>query len=218
MEFITKKSISTILPSKELFGLLPRTQCPLFLRVFPNISLVQTILLSLFGTILVSLLAQVKFYLPDNPVPITLQTFGVLVIGGFLGWKWGLVSILVYYFIGLLGMPVFANGNEGFDYVLKGATGGYLLGFILSTFIVGFMFQHGWDNGKILWAMLLASFLIYIPGLIWLVIFDFNWPAEGELLKSALYPFIPGDLLKLVIASLFITGINNWVNKRDKEE
>ena len=82
----------------------------------------------------------------------------------------------------------------------------------------GFLVNLDKYNGKILWAMLLASFLIYIPGLIWLVIFDFNWPAEGELLKSALYPFIPGDLLKLVMASLFITGINNWVNKRDKEE
>lgn len=232
MEFITKKSISTILPSKELFGLLPRTQRPLFLRVFPNISLVQTILLSLFGTILVSLLAQVKFPLPGNPVPVTLQGFGVLVLGGFLGWRWGLVSILIYYIFGLIGLPVFANpdqGNlftnldiseivKGYNYVFMGVTGGYLLGFILATVFIGFIVQSGWNRGATIWAMLLGSFLIYIPAFIWLSVFDFGWPAEGELLKSALYPFIPGDLLKVVIASLFITGINNWVNKRDKEE
>ena len=197
------------------FGLSIRNQEPLFRQVFPKISLSQTILISLLGTVLISILTQVKFYLPDNPVPVTLQTFGVLTIGGFLGWRWGLVSILTYYLIGALGLPIFANGGGGFDYVFQGVTGGYLLGFILATFLVGYLYQRGWNNGKILWGMLVGSIFIYVPALIWLSIFDFSWPPEGQLLEKALYPFIPGDLIKLILASLVITGINNFVNKKD---
>ena len=158
------------------------------------------------GIILVSLLAQARFYLPGNPVPISLQGFGVLMLGGVLGWRLGLASATGYYLVGMAGLPVFANSNEGWDYVIHGVTGGYLLGFILAAGVVGYLSQRGWNRGLSLWPMLLGSLLIYLPALIWLSIFDFGWPADGELFSAAVYPFMPGDIVKLMAAAA-VTGV-----------
>jgi biotin transport system substrate-specific component len=161
-----------------------------------------------------SLLAQGKFYLPDNPVPITFQTFGVLMMGGVLGWRWGAVGAVGYYLVGMAGLPVFQSGNNGWDYIAHGATGGYLLGFILSTILIGFLLQHGWNRSRSLWPMLLGSLVLYIPALIWLSVFDFGWPADGELFSSAMYPFIPGDLVKLMLASVVVGAAWRYVDHR----
>ncbi|MCZ6538803.1 MAG: biotin transporter BioY [Chloroflexi bacterium] len=166
------------------------------------------------GIILVSLLAQARFYLPDNPVPITLQGFGVLMLGGVLGWRLGLASAIGYYLVGMAGLPVFANSNEGWDYVIHGATGGYLLGFVLSAGVVGYLSQRGWNRGRSLWPMLLGSLLIYLPALIWLSVFDFGWPADGELFSAALYPFMPGDIVKLMAAAAVTGGLWRVVDNR----
>jgi biotin transport system substrate-specific component len=162
----------------------------------------------------VSLLAQARFFLPDNPVPITLQGFGVLMLGGILGWRLGLVSAIGYYFGGLAGLPVFANGGEGWDYVIHGVTGGYLLGFILAVGVVGYLSQRGWNRGRSLWPMLIGSLLIYVPALIWLSVFDFSWPAEGKLFSAALYPFLPGDILKLMAAAALTGGLWRLADRR----
>jgi len=161
-----------------------------------------------------ALLAQGKFYLPDNPVPITFQTFGVLMMGGVLGWRWGAVGAVGYYLVGMAGLPVFASGNNGWDYIAHGATGGYLLGFILATILVGFLSQHGWNRSRSLWPMLLGGLALYIPALIWLSVFDFGWPADGELFSSAMYPFIPGDLVKLMLASVVVGAAWKYVDHR----
>ena len=94
------------------------------------------------------------------------------------------------------------GGNGGFDYTL-GVTGGYIIGFILSTFTVGWLFRIGLDRSKSLWAYIIGTMIIYVPAIIWLSVFDFGWPKEGEMLSQAVYPFVIGDLLKAVIASLF---------------
>ena len=173
------------------------------------------------GIIMVSLLAQARFYLPENPlVPITLSGFGVLMLGGVLGWRLGLASAIGYYLVGMAGLPVFANSNEGWDYVIHRATGGYLLGFILSTGVVGYLSQHGWNRGRALWPMLIGSLIVYVPALIWLSTRDFFtpsgnlWPAEGKLLSDALYPFIAGDTLKLVAAAAVTGGLWRYVDHR----
>ena len=106
---------------------------PLLDRLVPGVTAWHKAAAVVAGIILVSLLAQARFYLPDNPVPITLQGFGVLMLGGVLGWRLGLASAAGYYFVGMAGLPVFAKGGEGWDYVIHGVTGGYLLGFILSA-------------------------------------------------------------------------------------
>ena len=178
----------------------------LFESLLPGADLRYKSAAVLAGIVLVALLAQARFYLPDNPVPITLQGFGILMIGGVLGWRLGLISAIGYYLVGMAGLPVFANGNEGWNYVIHGVTGGYLLGFVVSAGAVGYLSQHGWNRGRGLWPMLLGSLLIYLPALIWLSVFDFSWPADGELFTSAMYPFMPGDVVKLMAAAA-ATGV-----------
>ncbi|MDA1278724.1 MAG: biotin transporter BioY [Chloroflexi bacterium] len=183
-------------------------------NLMPGISIWQKTAAVLAGILLVSLLAQARFYLPGNPVPITLQGLGVLMIGGVLGWRLGLVTAVGYHLAGMAGLPVFANGNEGWNYVIHGVTGGYLLGFVVSAGVVGYLSQRGWNRGRGLWPMLIGSLLIYLPALIWLSVFDFPWPAEGELFTAAMYPFIPGDVVKLMAAAAATGALWRIVDRR----
>jgi biotin transport system substrate-specific component len=196
------------------FSLLGPLEAPLLERLIPGANIWHKSAAVVIGVILVSLLAQARFFIPDNPVPITLQGFGVLMLGGVLGWRLGLFSAIGYYLIGMAGLPVFARGGEGWDYVIHGVTGGYLLGFVLATGVIGYFSQRGWNRGRSLWPMLIGSLLIYVPALIWLTVFEFSWPAEGELLSSALYPFIAGDVLKLMAAAAVTGGLWRVVDSR----
>jgi biotin transport system substrate-specific component len=181
----------------------------------PGINIYGKIAVTIAFIVAVALLSRGRFYLPDNPVPITFQTFGILMMGGVLGWRWGTLAGVGYYLVGMAGLPVFQGGNNGWTYVTEGVTGGYLLGFILATFLVGYISQHGWDRSRSLWPMLLASLLLYAPALIWLSVFDFSWPADGELFSAAMYPFIPGDLIKLMLASIVVGAAWRYVDHRD---
>jgi biotin transport system substrate-specific component len=201
-------------PAKP-FSLLGPAEPSLLERLIPAANIWHKSATVVIGITLVALLAQARFFIPDNPVPITLQGFGVLMLGGVLGWRLGLVSAAGYYLVGMVGLPVFANGGEGWNYVIHGFTGGYLLGFILAAGVIGYLSQRGWTHGRVLWPMLIGSLLIYGPALIWLSVFDFTWPAEGKLMSSALYPFIPGDVLKLMAAAAVTGGLWRFVdNKR----
>lgn len=196
------------------FSLLGPAEPSLFEKLVPTATIWHKSAAVVIGIALVSILAQARFFLPDNPVPITLQGFGVLMLGGVLGWRLGLVSALGYYLVGMAGLPVFAKGGEGWDYVIHGVTGGYLLGFILAAGVVGFLSQRGWNRGRSLWPMLIGSLLIYVPALIWLSVFDFTWPAEGKLFSAALYPFLPGDILKLMGAAAVTGGLWRLADRR----
>ncbi len=198
----------------EPFTLLGPAELSLFDRLVPSATAWHKSSAVVLGIILVSLLAQARFFLPDNPVPITLQGFGVLMLGGILGWRLGLVSAIGYYFGGLAGLPVFANGGEGWDYVIHGVTGGYLLGFILAVGVVGYLSQRGWNRGRSLWPMLIGSLLIYVPALIWMSVFDYSWTAEGKLISAALYPINPGDILKLMAAAALTGGLWRLADRR----
>ena len=172
--------------------------------LFPSINTLQRLAISLFLVGVLVAFGRATFYLPDNPVPITFQTTGVLLMGGVLGLRWGLFAILVYYFLGMAGVPVFKDGGNGWHYVSATATGGYLIGFIAATWLVGYLAQHGWHRSRVLWPMLLGNLVLYVPALLWLHFFDLGWPPEGELFKGAMYPFIPGDLVKLMLAALVV--------------
>ncbi len=181
----------------------------------PGLNLIQKLAIAIAFIAIVALLARARFFLPDNPVPITFQTFGILITGGVLGWRWGILSGVGYYLVGMAGLPVFQGGNNGWDYVAHGATGGYLLGFILATATIGYLSQHGWNRSTILWPMLLGSLLLYVPALIWLSVFDLGWwSADGELFSAAMYPFIPGDLVKLMMAALAVGAAWKYVDYR----
>jgi biotin transport system substrate-specific component len=199
---------------KKPLALLGPAEPSLLERLVPGANTWHKSATVVIGIIAVSLLAQARFYLPDNPVPITLQGFGVLMLGGVLGWRLGLLSAFGYYVVGMAGLPVFTGGGGGWDYVIHGVTGGYLLGFILSAAVVGYLSQRGWNRGRSLWPMLIGSLLIYLPALTWLSVFDFPWPADGQLFSDAMYPFIPGDILKLMAAALVTGGLWRFVDRR----
>ena len=200
------------------FSIIGSRSLSLMDALFPSLSTIQRLAISLSFVALLVLFGRATFYLPDNPVPISFQTAGVLLMGGVLGFRWGFFAILVYYLLGMAGVPVFKDGGNGWVYVSNSPTAGYLLGFILAVPLVGFLSQRGWERGRILWPMLLGNISIYIPALIWLHYMDFGWPAEGELFSSGMYVFIPGDLVKLMIASLVVGVGWSLVDRRHKKQ
>ena len=194
----------TVVTDAKTWVLLGRPGPSLLESLFPSVRPTQKLAVSLVLVGILVGLARARFYLPDNLVPITFSTFGVLLIGGVMGWRWGFFSILVYYFMGMAGVPVFQGGGNGWQYVSGSPTGGYLIGFIAAAWLVGFLSQRGWDRGRVLWPIVLASLVIYVPGLLWLHFFDLGWPAEGQLFSAGMYPFIPGDLVKLILAAMVV--------------
>ena len=166
------------------------------------VKLVSSISLIIFT----SIFAQIKYFLPHNPVPITLQTFGVLLMGGILGPRWGLGSSSAYILLGIIGVPVFQGANSGFDYVL-GVTGGYIVGFMFASFTVGLLINKGLTNLTSIWPYIIGTMTIYLSALIWLSVFDFSWPEDGKMLSQAVYPFLIGDFIKAIFASIITTLI-----------
>jgi biotin transport system substrate-specific component len=191
----------------------------------------RNLLMILVGTALIVLGAYVSFnvpqvalgsiYLPTNPyVPFSLQTFSVLFVGATLGFRRGLASTLLYLLLGVIGLPVFAVNAQGVHasgvatiatvqsgHVVLGATGGYLVGFVVAAALVGRLAELGWDRslrGSIS-ALALGSAAIYVVGLPWLAIAA-SLDVEHTL-QFGLWPFVPGDLVKLlVVAGLLPVG------------
>jgi biotin transport system substrate-specific component len=155
------------------------------------------------GSLLIALSAYLKIQLPFSPVPITGQTLAVLLVGAALGSKKGGLSVLAYLGEGLIGLPVFAGGASGPAYLL-GPTGGYLAGFVLAAFAVGWLAERGWDHhvGLTLAAMLIGNLLIYLSGLAWLSVYV----GVGQALPLGLYPFLVGDAIKLLLAGIVLPG------------
>ncbi len=151
----------------------------------------------IFGALMLGLSAQVKVYLPISPVPITGQTFAVLILAALLGSRRGVLAILAYLVEGILGLPVFAGGMG--PATLIGPTGGYLVGFIAVAYVVGKLAEMGWDRrvGTTIAAMLVGEIALYTFGVCWLAIMTNIRIA----LAVGLYPFIVGDILKVVLAA-----------------
>jgi biotin transport system substrate-specific component len=163
-------------------------------------ALTREVLLVLAGSVVVALSAQTRIDLPFTPVPITLQTAAVVLVGATLGARRGATALLAYLAEGLAGLPVFAGGASGLAYAL-GPTGGYLLGFVLSAFVAGWLVERGWgaDPLRALVAFGLAGAAVYAVGVPWLAL------SRGLPLVVAagagLVPFLPGDLVKTVAAA-----------------
>ena len=157
-------------------------------------------------SLLITLLARVSIHFGTNPVPITGQTLAVLITGAALGSRLGAFSTFMYLAQGSAGLHVFAGGATGFFWNI--ASGGYLVGFVAAAFLIGFMVERGWANGtRLMMAMLAGNIILYIPGLLQLAFFV-GW---DKTLSYGLYPFIPGDLAKLYIASLLLPTAWNLV-------
>lgn len=173
------------------------------LAVFPRTTLLTNVLLVLAGTGFVALAAQVSIALPFTPVPITGQTFAVVLVGASLGALLGLASLGLYLFVGALGAPVYADQAHGWA-VLTGPTGGYIVGFVLAAAMTGFLAQNRWDRrfSSAVAAMLTGNVVIYLVGLPWLAA-KIDTGLEGTL-EAGLYPFVVGDLLKLYLAGALL--------------
>jgi len=172
--------------------------------------LLDAVLVVVFSAF-VALTAQVS--LPLLPVPLTLQTLGVLFTGAVLGSKRGTLALLLYVAEGAIGLPVFAGGLSGIG-VLIGPTGGYLVGFIVAAGVVGLLAERGWDRRLIgaALAMVVGNLVIYAFGVAWLTV------VLGDLrtaLVQGMLIFIIGDLIKVVIAALALPGGWALAKRRD---
>jgi biotin transport system substrate-specific component len=172
-------------------------------RVLPRSGLARDALLIGGGALFTALLAQVSVRLPFTPVPITLQTLAVLLVGASLGARRGFLAEALYVLLGLAGLPVYAGGQGGLAHLL-GPTGGYIIGFVLAAYLAGRLAERSWDRQapKALLAMILADLLIYACGLPWLALYV-GW---GRVLLLGFVPFIVGDTLKILIASGLLPG------------
>ena len=149
--------------------------------------------------ILTSLGAFVRIPLPFTPVPITLQTFFVLLSGAFLGSQLGAVAQFSYILLGLWGLPIFTGAGSGLLY-LFGPTAGYLFGFILASLFVGRFIKYCQNSLLLTFGILcVGDLILLISGVIWLGIL-LKHPLT-KLLVIGFIPFLPGDLLKALIAS-----------------
>ena len=160
------------------------------------------------GSLLIGLSAQFAVRLPFSPVPVTAQTFAVLMIGALFGSQRGGVTVLLYVIEGAAGLPVFAMGQGGAA-VLLGPRGGYLVGFVVVAYAVGLLAEKGWDRqiGTTVLAMLFGEALMYVFALSWLFCLRlvFRVPiGAGSILAIGLHPFIVGDILKIVLAAIVL--------------
>ena len=168
-----------------------------------SLTITKKIALALTMACVTGLSAQVRIPLPWTPVPITMQTFFVLIAGVLLGRRWGGVSQIIYVGFGILGIPWFAGSS------ILGPTGGYLFGFILAAFFLGYVvdkYRHLRNFIPILFLMFFACFfLIYIPGLIHLGFYFYlikgSFPGFIPILSMGFFPFIPGALIKISLAA-----------------
>ena len=175
------------------------------LAVFPRSGLLVDVLLVVAGAGLVALCAQIEIPLGFTPVPISGQTFAVLLVGASLGPLLGAASLMLYFCVGLIGAPVYSGGDGGWE-IVQGATGGYLVGFIVAAALTGWLAQRRWDRhfNSAVAAMLSGSVVIYLFGLPWLAK-EIGTGLEGTL-EAGLYPFVIGDLIKLYLAGMLLPG------------
>jgi biotin transport system substrate-specific component len=172
----------------------------------------------------IPLLADFRIQLGSSPVPITGQTFGVLLVGGALGFRRGVLAVLLYLAMGLL-LPVYAGGSSGVDsfasitngrFVL-GATGGYLVGFLLAAGITGRLAELGWDRNVAgaLAAMLVGNVAVYLVGVPWLALaLNVDLPTA---IAFGMTPFVIVDLIKLAAAAVVFPAAWWVVGRRPGE-
>lgn len=173
------------------------------LVAFPRSGAVTDVALVAGGAALIAGSAQVSIPLPFTPVPITGQTFAVLLVGAALGTVRGSASALLYVLLGIVGAPVYAHGAEGWA-IITGATGGYLIGCPFAAALTGRLAERRWDQSfsSAIGAMLTGSVVIYLFGLPWLAAVLHT--GLQKTLELGLYPFVAGDMLKVYLAAALL--------------
>ena len=180
--------------------------------VFGRASVATNSFLVSAGVLALALLAQVALPIPGSPIPVTGQTLGVLLIGTSYGATLGITTFLTYLFIGIAGAPIFAGGAHGLSR-LTGATGGYLVGMLVASFVVGALAGRKWDQriNKALFTMLLGDVIIFSFGLLWLhASLGKSW---SWTIAAGFTPFIIGEVLKVAIAGTSLPLVWRFVQK-----
>lgn len=173
---------------------------------------VASIFAVIVASAFVALSAQAYMELRVGPVPITGQTFSVLLVGATLGSRLGGAAVLLYLVEGIAGMPVFSGGNAGWAYFSGGATGGYLVGFVLGAYVTGWLCERGWDRHVLLTAlaMVAGNVAIYICGAVRLADFV-GW---SHVWAAGVQPFLAGAAAKIALASGVLPGawkVREWI-------
>jgi len=179
----------------------------------------KRIVLVALGIVALTICAKIKVPVWPSPVAISLGTFAVLTIGAAYGPRLGLATMLGWLVVGALGFDVFQNSSSGATGLayMTGATGGYLVGYLLATAFLGWSARRGWDRTVpgMAGALLVGNVLIYVPGLLWLGylvangLFDASKYASvwDQTLAWGLTPFLIGDAIKLGLAALVVPGV-----------
>ncbi len=159
------------------------------------------VLLVAAGSVLIAASAKVSIALPRNLVPITGQTFAVLLIGALYGSRRGVATVLAYLAEGAAGIPVFAGKAAGVGYMM-GPTGGYLIGFVVAAGIVGWLAQRGWDRRFVTTAaaMTLGTVAIFLYGMSWYTAFV----GPRQVFAVGVLPFLPGAIVKIILAAALL--------------
>jgi biotin transport system substrate-specific component len=182
----------------------------LYTRALPRTSnWVRDLSLILLGSLFVALFAQIE--IPMLPVPITGQTFAVLLVGALLGSKRGAAAMIAYIVEGAAGLPFFAGGASGMA-ILTGATAGYLVGFVVAAYVIGLLAERGLERSvrTSIIPFLIGTLIIYLFGVAWLSIV-LGSLAQG--IQFGLLPFLIGDAIKLIAAALLLPGAWKLYNR-----
>ena len=167
------------------------------------------------ASIFIALSAQIAFTVPFSPVPITGQTFAIVLTGALLGSRRGALAVIVYLLEGISGLPVFAQAQFGLVH-LFGPTGGYLVGFIPAAFISGLLAEFGWGRNiySAIGMMTISTIVIFVFGLSWLKI----WFGTNNVLELGFYPYLTGAVIKIMLAAILFRLGWRIIGKYGKDE
>ncbi len=183
--------------------------------LIPRTTALTNAVLVVSGVLGLAALAQIAVPVPGSPVPVTGQTLGVLLLGTTYGSTLGFTTFALYILAGIAGAPVFANSGQGLDR-LVGATGGYLVGMLVATFVLGQFARFRLDQ-KFLTAlpsMLVGTVITFSFGLVWL--HQYTGQSWSWTISAGLTPFIIGEALKIAIAGTSLPALWRLVNRKNK--
>jgi len=182
--------------------------------LIPRATALSNAVLVVSGVLGLAALAQIAIPIPGSPVPVTGQTLGVLILGTTYGSTLGVTTFALYMLAGIAGAPVFANSGHGLDRIV-GATGGYLIGMLVATFVLGQLARFRLDQ-KFLTAlpsMLIGTVITFSFGLVWLQ--QYTEQSWSWTINAGLTPFIVGEALKIAIAGTSLPAIWRVVNRKN---
>jgi biotin transport system substrate-specific component len=182
--------------------------------LIPRSTALSNAVLVVSGVLGLAVLAQIAIPVPGSPVPVTGQTLGVLILGTTYGSTLGVTTFAMYILAGIAGAPVFANSGHGLERIV-GATGGYLIGMLVATFVLGQLARFRLDQKFVtaLPSMLIGTVITFSFGLVWL--YQYTGQSWSWTVNAGLTPFIIGEVLKIAIAGTSLPAIWRVVNRKN---